>query len=381
MHSEKIIELKFIGKKPTADIEVNNNSHVFFGNGIATSNSHAVSYAANGVLAAVIKTHFPHEFFTASLFHARNKPKPLDEIKGLVSDTRSFNIDVRPPLLYHLNKNFQLYDKTIYFGLTNIKGVGNSVYKKLHSILKSKGSLLDKQFYDQFNWIELLIYILPNLTSTAVKAMIDVGCFSYIKLDKKKMKYEYEKYSLLSNKPKTWIENNYLDKKWATFIQCLDDLLKLPIGRDYACASKKGYAATKDIFSSLKNPPYSLKDSAVYIAECENELLGLPVTCTSLDDCSIEDANCNCQEFNDGRNLSMFWIPVRIDRMHEILTKNKKKMCFLAGSDITGNLDSIVVFPEQYKEFRSLLFEQNNIMLIGKHGKDKSFIVTKIYQL
>ena len=344
--------------------------------------SHSVSYSMNALLTCYVKCHWPHEFFTSSLHYSHNKPKPFEEIRALVSDLRSFNIPIKPPLLYNLNKNFKLIDDTIFFGLTNIKGVGNSVYNKLQKTLKTQAIKLDKQFCDQFNWPELLFFILPNITSTAVKAMIDVGCLSYFRLDRKQMKYEYEKYCLLSDKEQEWVQRNYDKYKWTTLLDCINTLIQLPTGKMGACANKKRQNLMEEISLSLKNPSYSLKDGIVYVAEVEESLLGAPISYTTVESCDIESANIVCSEFNKGVRKNLYFLACQIDRKHEITTKNHKKMCFLTCSDISGSIDSVVVFPEPYAQHRPFLYDKNNIMLVGERGKDKgSFIVKKIYQL
>lgn len=381
MKTEKIISIKSIGRHPTVDIEVDHSSHLFYANSIATSNSHAVSYAINSYLTAYTKAHFSHEFFTSSLYHSKTAPHPQERIQELVGDSKSFNIDIRPPSLLHLGKNFQLIDKTIYFGFTNIKGIGDSVYNKLQKRIKIVCDQFNKKL-DQLTWIELLIFLLCNVTSTSAKAMCNAGVLSHLKKDRKQMHYEYEKYSLLSTKEQEWVKKNFQQYRWTNLSNCINTLIQLPTGKMGACANQKRKNLMEEIYLSLTNPPYSLIDSPVFLAEIEEELMGVPITCTSVEACDISDATCDCQSFLKRPNKQTCWIAVSIDRKHEIITKTKKKMCFLTCSDISGSLDSVVVFPEPYKQYRPLLFDKNNVMIVGNQGKDKgSFIVKKIYQL
>lgn len=352
--------------------------------------SHAISYAFNTLLSCYVKAHFPYEFFTSSLYYAKNKPKPHDEIKALVSDAKTFNIPIKPPSLIHLNKNFKLIkeqndqtEKIIYFGFINVKGIGHSVHKKLKKTLDYACQHLKKPV-DKLTWLELLIFVLPSLNSTAVKAICDVGILSYLDITRKQAKYEYEKYMLLSNKEQAWVKQNYNEYKilWNTLEDCINTILKLPSGKSGACANKKRKDIILEIKDSINNPPYSLKDTSAHIAECEESLFGLPITCTSVEECEIDDANCTCKEFLQGVKQRTYWIPAQINRKKEIITKNNKKMCFLDVEDISGNIDGVVVFPEEYSKFRSLLFEKNNIMITGNRGKTKESLITKkIFQL
>ena len=381
-NTEKIISVKPVGQYSTVDIEVDHPSHIFYANGIATSNSHAVSYAMNTYLSAYTKTHFPHEFFTSSLYYSINKPKPYEEIQSLVADAKYFDIDIRPPHLPHLNKNFKLIDNKIYFGIINIKNVGINIYKKIRTKINQALKKLNKTEIGDLIWMELLIFVLSQTTSTSTEAICGAGGLSYLSRDRKRMIYEYKKYSLLSPREQLWVQNNYEKHQWETLQDCIETLVQLPTGKNGACANKKRHELMEEIVLSLANPPYSLVDTPVYLAEREEELLGVPITCTTVEECDLSDATANCQDFLKGPKQKLYWIPAQINRKHEILTKTKKKMCFLSCSDLSGSIDSVVVFPEVYADYRVILYGKNNIMLVGSRGKDaNSFIVKKIYQL
>lgn len=63
----KIKSLQRIGEVETMDIEVGNDSHTFFANGIATSNSHSVEYSIISMQDAFLKTYYPGEFYASCL--------------------------------------------------------------------------------------------------------------------------------------------------------------------------------------------------------------------------------------------------------------------------------------------------------------------------
>ena len=81
MQARKIKSIKKIGYLPTMDIEVDNESHVFYGDGIATSNSHAVAYAVNSYWSAYRRVHSTKAFFTAWLEYAHEKQDPHQECR------------------------------------------------------------------------------------------------------------------------------------------------------------------------------------------------------------------------------------------------------------------------------------------------------------
>ena len=93
--------------------------------------SHAISYAYNSYLTAYTKAHFPHEFFTSYLKHAIGKPDTYWEVHELVNNAKIMGIEIMPPSILHMNEEFQLIERHPTYGITNIKHVGSSVFKKM----------------------------------------------------------------------------------------------------------------------------------------------------------------------------------------------------------------------------------------------------------
>jgi DNA polymerase III alpha subunit len=55
-------------------------------------------------------------------------------------------------------------------------------------------------------------------------------------------------------------------------------------------------------------------------------------------------------------------------------------MAFVTLSDGTGVTDSVVFFPERYKEYKNILFSGNVIIVKGKKTKNRDgLIVEKAY--
>lgn len=99
--------------------------------------SHAVSYATTTFLTAIPKAHdeFRLRFYKSWLNHSQDKIKPLDEIKNLVIDAKSFGIDIINPDIREKNIDFKIKDGRIVFGLGHVKGVGEKSIQELFSVL------------------------------------------------------------------------------------------------------------------------------------------------------------------------------------------------------------------------------------------------------
>lgn len=382
-----LYNISYHGKMETWDLEVDNSQHVYYGNGVAISNSHAVSYAYNTYLSAYTKAHFPRAFFVSYLYYAREKQKPFEEIHNLVQNARLMSINVSGPNFCHQNKHFSLINNDIYFGMCDIKGVGEAAYNKMRSQIDDTVKKINKS-HQNWSWIDFLVFFSQNISSTAITAIINSGALSYMPFSRTKMIYEYNIYSQLTTKERIWIEQ-YLSSKDTTKINLSDILLKItttPTGRQYACSNAKRKEVIHSLLKTLMTPSYSLEDSPAWIASVEEHLLGIPLTCTSIDACDTSSANCTCDDILKDKSPGIIILPAKIDRVNEIVVKNGKskgeKMAFLKVSDNSGSIDSVVIFPSVWKDVKKIAFLGNNVLISGERDKQKnSLFVKQMWQL
>lgn len=379
--------VEFWDRATTYDITVDHPNHVFYANGVACSNSHAVAYAHNSFVSAYCKAHFPRPFFTSYLYYSKEKMKPTDEIKELVNNAKSIGINIRVPDLRRITdpaaSHFMLREKDIYAGFSDIKGVGESEIKRLIKNIIAIDEKLGKSFKD-WTWLEMLFHCLPITRSTVVKALIQCGCLDYFGISRTRMLYEYDMLANLTEKELVWLNNSCNDDSAPTLISLLTKLLASGTGKGAGIANKNRVSAIKSVINALENPPYSMDDSAAWIAGIEESLLGIPMTCTKIEGRDIGSANCTCKEFLDGKG-GYILLAVEITNIKECLTKNGKnpgsKMAFITASDNSTALDNIVAFPEVWAETKGYLLTGNMVLIGGERGKENSLIVKQVYQL
>lgn len=331
--------------------------------------SHSVSYAINAYLSAYAKAHFPRIFFASYLRFAKDKIDPQAEIKELVQNANEMDIIIHTPDIRNLNELFILQNNKIYFGLTDIKGVGKSVFDKLISMSKS----ID---FTQANWMEYLFLILSNVNSTAAKALIQSGALNFIPMTRNKMLFEYNIISTLTKKELENICNNL--KSFESLKQALEFLLTL------SRVNKNRKKTLDDLIYSITFPPYSLEDSPEWIADSEDALLGCSITCSKLDMYDISMTNITCREVKNTTSKENLILGGEVDNINVTKTKTGKnpgqEMGFVTMIDSTGCVDSIIFFPEQYKAYKNLLFVGNIIIVKGNKTKTgDGIIVEKAY--
>jgi DNA polymerase-3 subunit alpha len=332
--------------------------------------SHSVSYAINAYLSAYTKAHFSRVFFASYLRFAKDKIDPQAEIKELVQNANEMDITIHTPDLRKLNKLFILDNKNIYFGLTDIKGVGDSVFDKLIKLAEIHN-------IDNMSWLEILIHILLNINSTAAKSIIQSGAVDFLKKSRQSMLFEYNNISLLTAK-----EIEYI----IPFIKecsCIEQILKILLNKPKATKNRKEIIT--NIIAAMINPPHSLEDSPDWVADCEYALLGYSITCSKIDMYDISMTNATCKDFKNNNNLKQnIILGGEIDNINVVKTKSGKnkglEMAFVTMVDSTGSLDSVVFFPEQYKTYRNMLFNGNIIIVKGSRSRDSdSLFVEKSF--
>jgi DNA polymerase-3 subunit alpha len=330
--------------------------------------SHSISYAMNAYLSAYAKAHFPRVFFASYLRFAKDKIDPQQEIKELVRNAIEMDIDIRIPDFRNLNELFILKDKQIFFGLTDIKGVGQSVYNKIINLTKD-------QDVQSMSWPQILSIVLLNINSIASKALISSGAFDYFKKNRSELLFEYEICSGLTKKELTSF-NDYVSLKSDAgvleIMRHIYDNTKLIKGRK---------EIINNCIQSLMRPPYSLVDKIEWLSDSENSLLGVGITCSKLDVYDVSSANCNCKTFKTSLLKENIILVGEISNINVTKTKNGKnpglEMAFVTIEDQYGTLDTVVFFPEIFSQYRSYLFIGSILVFAGNRSKAKDGLIVE----
>jgi len=174
--------------------------------------SHSVVYAVNAYWSAYCKVHDTPIFFEKYLNHAHKKPMWKDEVRDLVMDCRTFSIDVSPPNLSNLYRDFH-YDEeknSIFYGLSRIKSVGDKDCDDFFRKIDEAELKLGKKVED-FTWIEILMLILSGLNKRASVPLICTGSLlgKNSNVSRNRMLYEYETLKSLNKNEVVWMVDNY----------------------------------------------------------------------------------------------------------------------------------------------------------------------------
>lgn len=358
MRFEKIISVKPIGQHRSVDITVSNNNHLFWGDGILTSNSHSVAFAYHSYKSAYAKANKTLKFFQVYLKHAKHKIKPKEEIRKLVQNARASDITICCPDLRIHNKEFEIHNDRIYTGIVDIKTIGD----RIHSMLSSQEA--------PKNWFEFLA--LSIHLKSAAKVLIQAGACDFYHLDRRQMEYELSIFERFSDLEKSKIlsiaQNTLLDT--------------LNIAVQQLKIAKNRLIIFQGAIKDLTTPAYKLFYTAEQLEKIEIELIGAPLSCTRLDgNKHTALANIHCIDIIKNQIPKKAIVAGIIRNPKIILTKKKTEMCFMSLEDHTGTAENIIVFEEALKEYRHNIVEDLGVLLIGTKSQKGGMIVSRIIEI
>ena len=346
--------------------------------------SHSVSYAYNAYLTAYTKAHFPHEFFTSYLKNSIGKPDAYMEIQELVNNAKVMDIEVMPPNIKKMNKSFCLIGKSPTFGITEIKGVGGSVYDKMIECLEKNS--IDLEGCD---WETFLIGFGRCIKVDSFEALILSGALDCFNLSRSKMCHDLKMFRELSKREIPWIENHKKSNPDRSLLGCIRDMVmyndwsdpKRPIYR------KDRVEVVESIADATRDAGYELVDSPSWLALQEGKYLGTALTCAKVDEYDISAANCTCKEFLNGFNSTNgIMIAAQIEGIREWKIKRGSAkgelMAFLTITDSSCTMDSATMFSEEWGRYKSVVKEGEVFLLKGsKDLKRGSFLIKSVSRI
>lgn len=372
MQAERIIAIEYVGKRRSLDITLNNTHHCFYGNGIVTSNSHGVSYALLGYQTAYVKANFPLQFYCSWLTYAKEKIDPQKEVKELVSDAKNNGIAICVPnFKYYANKDFTIIDNKIYFGLRNIKRIGDSHVNKIIEIVPIIEKQINKKV-DSWSWYDFLIFFAPTQSKTVIQNVILAGALDYMNISRKSMLYEYNVLLELTNKEIGLLQTN-------TTMSIRQGLINI---KEKLITNRQ--SVVDSLIKTLENPTSSLLDTPLWINKTEIDLLGVAISSRNLDCVEVIEADTTCKEYNDGKKGEILLCVEIVECRENKIKKGKsagQSMAFLVVEDETGTIDNVVVFSKEFEEYQTMLYNGNIVAISGYRSKQDSLVINKIRQL
>jgi DNA polymerase III alpha subunit len=300
------------------------------------------------------------------LYYARDKAFSQEEIEGLLLEAFQYHVPINPPTLRDISQvdanHFYLKKKNIYFGLGDIKKIGEAKFVELKKLVEEKEKLLGKSIAD-FTWYEFLIHIASSISSPVVAGLVNSGAVDYLDYNISRAKKLFE-YGIWRE-----LQDNEIDYILTLRTQTTRDGLEAILtdtGRLKISAKRK--EKLSELYNILNGESYSTKDTIDSIMVAEKEYLGCTITCEALDK-SYSSGDTTCSEILEGKRgnvtLAVEILSVRPHIIKKEGPSKGQKMAFLQVKDQSGVLESVCVFSDKWKEVSALIYKGNIVMLTG----------------
>lgn len=330
--------------------------------GYSFNASHAISYSVITYRTAYLKAYYPLEFYLACM----STCKDMDEIRRFIDDAKIGGISVVNPSLQQGNVDFSSSGDSIIFGLSHIKNVGKNVFNKLNKFSRIKS-------FDEF----LKRLIKHKLNQQVVTALIGSGALDFLQKDRSLMNAVYNLYSQLSDLERQAYCDSGLDL--VTFLRTVTDESRVDHNKNLFGRVPNVTRRRKIRGFLLDYDKMDKIDDLLYKLGLEKFYLNVTLSGHETDLYKRMRGSHCCADIVKGLPDDIqVSLCVLVEGCREIVTKTNKDMAFLTGSDKSGLLDSIVVFPELYESSKHLLSEGRILNLRGRVSDRGGIICQKI---
>lgn len=331
--------------------------------------AHSVGYGKTTYETAYAKTHFPLAEFLSLLTFSKYDKNPLKELAEIIADARLFNVAILPPDYHKMNKTFWSDRKDIYFGIVDIKDIGESQYKKLIALPKVT------------TWINFLLQS-DGISSTMVDGLVRAGALRCFGVSRKRMLAEYKVFASLTKKEVAHLQLLRLEVDNPTFIFLLESLLTLPYGKSNYINSKRGEKIVSEL-KLLKNPASSMEDDHAWIVRSELELLGVVVSLGRIKESDAIKSNTTVTELIKGfKGYSI----IAVEVMEVKLTTTKKgqnpgqSMAILTVEDNSGVVE-VVAFPQVWEQVEPYVVTGNKLYMEVERTRTDSLSLKRVWTI
>ena len=300
--------------------------------------SHSAAYAMVAYQTAYLKAHYTVEYFCALM---TSESGDTAKVIRYIGYCREKGIPILPPDVNESRFAFYPSGKAIRFGLSAIKGVGESA---VESIQEARGEEPFASVEDFLSRVEL-----RKVNKRALESLIKAGALDSLDPDRGKL------FAQLPSMMET-AQGEARSRESGQFALFGQGTAAPPPSRDRKQVSSAHAWTRRERLSN------------------EREALGFYITGHPLDAYSAEIAlfaNVASSRIAGMKQGSEVRIGGVISSFKEKTTKRGEKMAILSLEDLEGILE-VIVFPEKYREIRDLLGSEDPVFLVGRVDSDET---------
>lgn len=300
--------------------------------------SHSAAYAMVAYQTAYLKAHYTVEYFCALM---TSESGDTAKVIRYIGYCREKGIPILPPDVNESRFAFYPSGKAIRFGLSAIKGVGETA---VESIQEARGEEPFASVEDFLSRVEL-----RKVNKRALESLIKAGALDTLDPDRGKL------FAQLPSMMET-AQGEARSRESGQFALFGQVTATPPPSRDKKQVSSAQAWTRRERLSN------------------EREALGFYITGHPLDAYSAEIAlfaNVASSRIGGMKQGSEVRIGGVISSFKEKTTKRGEKMAILSLEDLEGILE-VIVFPEKYREIRDLLGSEDPVFLVGRVDSDET---------
>jgi len=332
---DKITEIEHVGVEQTYDLEVE-ETHNFIANGLVVHNSHSTAYAFISYQTAWLKANYPVEFMAALLTSIMGNK---DKVAQYINECRRMKIEILPPDVNESFRDFTIVGKSIRFGLSAVRNVGEGAIEGIIREREQNGPF--KSIYDFCRRVDMSI-----LNKRTIESLIKGGAFDSCKVSRRQLLLTYDKAVEMGIRSQK-------DKAAGQFT-----IFDVGDGGD------SGAPGQVEDPKDERVPEFEKHELLAY----EKEMLGLYVSdhpLMGLEEVLINQTEFSTVELKEQKDGTIGWIGGIITKITKINTKKGDIMLFLNMEDLDGSVE-VVVFPGTVEKYKDLLVEDKVVVIKGK---------------
>lgn len=345
--------------------------------GYGFNKSHAVGYAVMAYWTAWVKANYYTEFLCANLIHAKDKANqqrtPQDVIASFVNDGKLFGVDVVPPRLSGSQNDFSIIDdKTISFGFSHIRGVGDAAMKSVEACRVAKT-------FEEF----VTLASESKMKRPVIDAFVAAGVLDEFNIPRRLMRAQYALVEGITDK-----EYEMLAEYKGSVADRIAAIADEATVEDRRKAKKKmpnvnRREVLRNLVATFNAESY--RDSIPQILQWEKFFLGATLSGSMADlNRAMSGARHTCKqvganELGAGASVELC---VVVEDMREVVVKKGKTqgraMAFINLSDSTYALEGACAFPDTLETFKSLGVQIGDVVFVNGKTSDRGLIINRV---
>ncbi len=306
----------------------------------AFNKSHAAAYAVISYQTAYLKWYYPVEFMAALMTSVIDNPGKVAEY---IFSCRQMGIQILPPDINEGDSTFSVSKGAIRYGLSAIKGLGKPVIEAVVKERELNGNFISlKDFTTRLSGKEV--------NKRTVESFIKSGAFDSLQGTRKQLMMVYVQ--VLDDVAQS-------KKKTLTGQMSFFDFVE----EDEKVEYENHFPDVGD-YTTEQRLTLEKEVMGVYVSghplEAYEDLLKKNITASTMD--FVIDEETNETKVNDG---DIATVGGMITSKTIKTTRTNSMMAFITLEDLVGAVE-IIIFPRDYEKYKTMLQEDNKVLVRGK---------------